>query len=74
MPMVVFVTAYDQYAIRAFDARAVDYLLKPVDEARFATALDRVRERIRAQTAAESARPALRADRGDHRLRRAGAG
>jgi two-component system LytT family response regulator len=53
IPLVVFVTAYDQYAIRAFDARAVDYLLKPVDDARFATCLDRVRDRIRAQTAAE---------------------
>ena len=53
LPLVVFVTAYDQYAIRAFDARAVDYLLKPVDDARFATCLDRVRDRIRAQGAAE---------------------
>src|SRR4051812_47341280 len=35
MPLIVFVTAYDQYAIQAFDARAVDYLLKPIDEARF---------------------------------------
>jgi two-component system, LytTR family, response regulator len=49
--MVVFVTAYDQYAIRAFEARAVDYLLKPVDEARFATALEHVREHVRARTA-----------------------
>lgn len=53
LPLVVFVTAYDQYAIRAFDARAVDYLLKPVDDARFATCLDRIRDRIRARTAAE---------------------
>jgi two-component system LytT family response regulator len=53
VPLVVFVTAYDQYAIRAFDARAVDYLLKPVDDARFATCLDRVRDRIRAQGAVE---------------------
>jgi two-component system LytT family response regulator len=53
LPLVVFVTAYDQYAIRAFDARAVDYLLKPVDDARFAMCLERIRERIRAQTAAE---------------------
>ena len=36
LPIVVFVTAYDQYAIQAFEARAVDYLLKPIDEARFA--------------------------------------
>jgi len=53
LPLVVFVTAYDQYAIRAFDARAVDYLLKPVDDERFATSLDRIRDRVRAQTAAE---------------------
>jgi two-component system LytT family response regulator len=51
LPMVVFVTAYDQYAIRAFDARAVDYLLKPVDDDRFAVALDRVRERFRTRAA-----------------------
>ena len=53
LPMVVFVTAYDQYAIRAFEARAVDYLLKPVDDARFNSALDRVRDRIRARSAAD---------------------
>ncbi len=53
VPLVVFVTAYDQYAIRAFDARAVDYLLKPVDDKRFAACLDRIRDRVRAQTAAE---------------------
>jgi two-component system LytT family response regulator len=43
MPMVVFVTAFDRYAIDAFEAHALDYLLKPVDEARLAAALDRVR-------------------------------
>jgi two-component system, LytTR family, response regulator len=53
MPLVVFVTAYDQYAIRAFEARAIDYLLKPIDEARFATALTRVREHVRAKSAAD---------------------
>jgi two-component system LytT family response regulator len=44
MPMVVFVTAYDHYAIHAFEASAVDYLLKPIDESRLAQALYRVRE------------------------------
>src|SRR5215475_9814701 len=39
MPPTVFVTAYDQYAVRAFDVNAVDYLLKPVDADRFAAAL-----------------------------------
>ena len=43
---VVFVTAYDQYATKAFDAAAVDYLLKPFDLMRFQTALDRVRLRL----------------------------
>ncbi len=52
LPVVVFVTAYDQYAIPAFEARAVDYLLKPIDEARFALALERVREHVRARSAA----------------------
>ncbi len=42
---VIFVTAYDDFAIRAFDVHAVDYLLKPVTPERLATALDRVRER-----------------------------
>jgi len=53
MPVVVFVTAYDQYAIQAFEARAIDYLLKPIDEVRFATALTRVREHVRAKSAAD---------------------
>lgn len=43
---IVFVTAYDQYATKAFDAAAVDYLLKPFDETRFHTALNRVRRRL----------------------------
>src|ERR671913_1077494 len=45
---VVFTTAFDQYALRAFDVHAVDYLLKPFDEARFAEALSRARARIQA--------------------------
>ncbi len=44
MPLVVFVTAYDHYAIRAFEAAATGYLLKPVEEGRLAQALERVRE------------------------------
>jgi len=47
MPMVVFVTAYDHYAIRAFEASAVDYLLKPIDDSRLAQALFRVRQQHR---------------------------
>ncbi len=45
-PAIVFVTAYDQYAVRAFDAHAVDYLLKPFDTARFREAYVRVMERV----------------------------
>jgi two-component system LytT family response regulator len=45
-PLFIFVTAYSEHAIRAFEAQAVDYLLKPVDEDRLADALDRVRQRL----------------------------
>jgi two-component system LytT family response regulator len=45
-PVVIFVTAYDQYAMRAFDAHAVDYLLKPFSAERFERALDRARARL----------------------------
>lgn len=44
---VIFVTAYDQYALRAFEAGALDYLLKPFDNARFEIALLRAKQRIR---------------------------
>lgn len=47
MPVVVFVTAFDRYAIDAFEARALDYLLKPVEDARLETALARVRSHLR---------------------------
>ena len=46
-PAVIFVTAYDTYAMRAFDAHAVDYLLKPFSGERFETALARARQRLR---------------------------
>ncbi len=46
MPAVVFVTAYDTFAIRAFDVNAVDYLLKPFDDVRLRESIDRVRERL----------------------------
>ena len=48
---VVFVTAYDQYALRAFEVHAVDYLLKPYSQERFLEAMQRARERIRAKAA-----------------------
>jgi two-component system LytT family response regulator len=46
VPYVVFVTAFDQHAIRAFDVNAMDYLLKPYDTARFQKAMERARQRI----------------------------
>ena len=46
-PAIVFVTAYDQYALRAFEAGALDYLLKPFDNSRFELALSRAKQRIR---------------------------
>ncbi|MFP5245970.1 MAG: LytR/AlgR family response regulator transcription factor, partial [Thermoanaerobaculia bacterium] len=46
-PLTVFVTAYDAYALRAFDVHAVDYLLKPFDDARFERTLRRAKERVR---------------------------
>src|SRR5580700_2066143 len=47
MPPVIFVTAHDQYAIRAFEIAAIDYLLKPVTEERFALAFKRAIDRLR---------------------------
>jgi two-component system, LytTR family, response regulator len=49
LPSIVFVTAYDRYAVRAFDVHAVDYLLKPFNEERFAEALSRARARLLAR-------------------------
>ena len=53
MPVVIFVTAYNEHALRAFDVHALDYLLKPLDEERFAEALDHARARIAEQHAGE---------------------
>ncbi|MGH9509615.1 MAG: LytR/AlgR family response regulator transcription factor [Terriglobales bacterium] len=46
VPAVIFVTAYDEYALRAFDANAMDYLLKPFDQERFRRSLDRARSHL----------------------------
>jgi two-component system, LytTR family, response regulator len=56
MPAVVFVTAHDQYAIRAFEINALDYLLKPVIEERFVKALVRAKSRIHSNGAGDSSR------------------
>ena len=55
---VIFVTAYDQYAMKAFDAHAVDYLLKPFAADRLATALERARARLRSASPALAPEPA----------------
>jgi two-component system LytT family response regulator len=46
MPAVIFITAYDEYAVQAFELNAVDYLLKPFDEQRFRRSIERARERV----------------------------
>ncbi len=46
LPVIVFVTAYDEYALRAFDAGALDYLLKPFDDARFQLAMQRAKQQL----------------------------
>ena len=59
MPPVVFVTAYDRYALRAFDVHALDYLLKPFDRERFQQALSRARQHIERKDAGELERRLL---------------
>lgn len=51
LPAVVFVTAYDEHALRAFEVNAVDYLLKPYDDARFEAALQRAKDEVRRRQA-----------------------
>ena len=54
MPLVIFATAYDRYAIQAFDAEAIDYLLKPFDEERFNKALTRARNEWKSKVSSET--------------------
>jgi two-component system, LytTR family, response regulator len=58
MPPVIFTSAYSEFAVRAFEAYALDYLLKPFDDARFAAAVARARERVDSLRAAVAAREA----------------
>lgn len=61
IPHVIFTTAYDEFAVKAFDLNALDYLLKPVDPARLATAIEKLRERVNAGVAeAAASKPASR--------------
>jgi two-component system LytT family response regulator len=59
-PDVIFVTAFDEHALRAFEVRALDYLLKPVTPARLREALDRARERLEQSAAPARPRPLAR--------------
>lgn len=53
LPMIVFVTAYDQFALKAFEVHAIDYLLKPVDESRLADCMSKISARIESETSSE---------------------
>lgn len=71
MPQIIFATAFDQYAVKAFDVNAIDYLLKPFDRQRVLQALDRARERVEKLHLEESAaqeQPATAALSADPRL------
>lgn len=59
MPIVIFVTAYDKYALRAFDVHALDYLLKPFDRERFQKALQRARDQVERQQTGDLGRRLL---------------
>ncbi len=59
LPVIIFVTAYDQYALRAFEVSALDYLLKPFDDARFHKALAQARHQLEQQDASELGRKLL---------------
>jgi two-component system response regulator LytT len=59
LPQIIFATAFDQYAVRAFDVNAIDYLLKPFDKARVIQALDRARLRLQ-ENAQTDGEPPLR--------------
>src|SRR5688572_14408612 len=56
VPVIVFVTAYDEYALRAFDVQALDYLLKPFDDERFRAVLERARKQLRQSRDSDLAR------------------
>ena len=59
MPVILFLTAYDEYAVQAFEANALDYILKPIDEERLHQVLDKVRGNLRQKRALEHKRALL---------------
>lgn len=61
LPHIIFATAFDEYAVRAFDVHAVDYLLKPFDESRFQQALERAKARLHSKPSAGFAQEVQRA-------------
>src|SRR5690348_3417720 len=63
MPVTVFVTAFDQYALKAFEAHALDYLTKPFDRERFQVSLTRAKQQVSLRAAAHNAKPADATDR-----------
>lgn len=70
-PAIVFVTAFDQYAVRAFEAHAIDYLLKPFDDERLHTAVERARRWLSVAdhgTRLQNLHVAVGAERGRHRF------
>jgi two-component system response regulator LytT len=69
LPQIIFATAFDQYAVRAFDVNAIDYLLKPFDKARVLQAIDRARGRLQEIAQAEGETATRSRDiRGDNRI------
>jgi two-component system LytT family response regulator len=72
IPLVIFVTAYDEYALRAFDVHALDYLLKPIDEERFREAFGRAKQQLGASDRGDTLERIFRVLR-DTRGARAGA-
>src|ERR1700740_486827 len=58
LPQIIFATAFDQYAVKAFDVNAIDYLLKPFDKARVLQALERARQRLQEMHQFDSEPPA----------------
>lgn len=68
LPQIIFATAFDQYAVRAFDVNAIDYLLKPFDKDRLMQALDRARLRLQELAQAEGEHAPVAAHGGDLRM------